>query len=251
MGAASHLGIDLRDYDTRIRSFIPAYEDMLDTAAGVLAASVRRRNPVVVDLGIGTGALAARCLAAKPSARIIGVDEDEGMLAVAGRRIGKAFTGIHGSFERADLPACDAVTASLALHHVPTIARRVRLLRRIHEALRPGGVLISADCYLASAAPLQAAERRAWLAHLERRYTARQAAAYLRAWAKEDHYVRLTDEGGMLEGAGFAVDIAWRRGSFAVIVASATPVASVSDPPSLILRLRSSATPVSSPLKMK
>ena len=218
MGAASHLGIDLREYDARIRTFIPGYEDMLDGAAAVLAASVRRRHPVVVDLGIGTGALAARCLAAKPAARIVGVDEDDGMLSAARKRIGARFTAIHGSFEDVALPVCDAVTASLALHHVPTIARRVRLLRRIKRALRPGGVLISADCYLAATPALRSAERGAWRSHLERRYTARQAGGYIRAWAKDDRYQRLVDEAGMLEGAGFAVDIVWRRGSFAVIV---------------------------------
>lgn len=218
MGAASHLGIDLREYDTRIRSFIPGYEEMLGAAAAVVVASVHRRDPVIVDLGIGTGALGARCLASKPAARIVGVDEDEAMLAVARTRLGRQFTPVHGSFEDVDLPRCDAVTASLALHHVPTTARRVRLMRRIHRALRPGGVLIAADCYLASAARLRAAERRAWLAHLERRYTAKQAAAHLRAWAKDDHFARLSDEAAVLERAGFAVDIAWRRGCFAVIV---------------------------------
>jgi SAM-dependent methyltransferase len=220
MGAASHLGIELREYDTRIRSFIPGYEEMLDTAAAVLAASVRRRNPLVVDLGIGTGALAAKCLASKRGARVIGVDEDEGMLAAARKRLGERFTAIHGSFEDVELPACDAVTASLALHHVPTTARRVRLLRRIHRALRPGGALISADCYLASTPALRSSERRAWLSHLERRYTARQAAAYLRAWAKGDHYQRLVDEGALLARAGFTVDVVWRRGSFAVVGAT-------------------------------
>jgi len=217
MGAASHLGIDLREYDSRIRSFIPGYDDMLDAAAAALAVTVRR-NPVIVDLGTGTGALASRCLGVTPSARIAGVDEDEGMLAVARKRLGQGFTGLHGSFERVDLPACDAVTASLALHHLPTRARRVRVFRRIHRALRPGGVLVSADCYLASSAALRQAERRAWLAHLERRYTARQAAGFLRSWAKEDHYARLIDEGGMMARAGFTVDIVWRRGSFAVVV---------------------------------
>jgi ubiquinone/menaquinone biosynthesis C-methylase UbiE len=217
MGAASHLGIDLREYDARIRSFIPGYEDMLEAAAAALAVTVRRR-PVIVDLGTGTGALASRCLAVTPAARIVGVDEDEGMLAVAKKRLGKGFTSIHGSFERIELPACDAVTASLALHHLPTPARRARLLRRIRRALRPGGVLISADCYLASTAALRAAERRDWLAHLGRRYSARQASAYLRAWAKEDHYARLIDEARLMERTGFTVDIAWRKGSFAVVV---------------------------------
>jgi tRNA (cmo5U34)-methyltransferase len=220
MGAASHLGIELREYDTRIRSFIPGYEDMLDCASAVLTASIRRRSPLIVDLGIGTGALAARCLAAKPLARIVGVDEDEGMLAAARKRLGRRFTASHGSFEDVDLPDCDAVTASLALHHVATAARRGRLFGRIHRALRPGGVLISADCYLASTATLRTAERRDWLAHLERSYSAREAVAYLRAWAKEDHYARLTDETAGLQRAGFTVDIVWRRGSFAVIAAA-------------------------------
>jgi SAM-dependent methyltransferase len=218
MGAASHLGIVLRDYDTKIRTFVPGYAESLGTAAAIAAASLRGRRPVVLDLGTGTGALAARCLALKPSARIVGVDEDAGMLAAARRRIGGTFTAIQGSFERVDLPTCDAVTASLALHHVPTAARRLALFRRIRRALRPGGVLVSADCYLASNTALRTADRRAWLAHLERRYSPAAAAGYLRAWAKEDHYVRLADEIEMLERCGFVVDVAWRRGSFAVVV---------------------------------
>src|SRR5215831_1860740 len=32
MSVASHLGIDLNDYDSRIRTFIPHYEEMLDVA---------------------------------------------------------------------------------------------------------------------------------------------------------------------------------------------------------------------------
>ena len=106
-----------------------------------------------------------------PLAHIVGVDQDEGMLAAARKRLGRRLTAIHGTFEAADLPDCDAATASLALHHVPTAARRGRLFRRIHRALRPGGVLISADCYLASTAALRGADRRAWIAHLERRYS--------------------------------------------------------------------------------
>src|SRR5215217_7477628 len=55
-GAAAHLGIDLAEYDARIRTFIPDYETMIEIAASTLRAMVRRENPLVVDLGIGTGA---------------------------------------------------------------------------------------------------------------------------------------------------------------------------------------------------
>ena len=37
MGVASHLGIQLDEYDARIRTFIPRYERMLDVAADAVA----------------------------------------------------------------------------------------------------------------------------------------------------------------------------------------------------------------------
>lgn len=219
MGAASHLGIDLREYDARIRTFIPGYERMLDIAARALANTVRGRSPLVIDLGIGTGALSARALAVKTSIRIVGVDEDEEMLGAARTRLRRRLTGLQGNFEAVDLPACDAVVASLALHHIPTAARRLRLFRRVHRALRPGGVLVVADCYLASNPGIQADDRRAWLSHLHQTYTPRASQAYFRAWAREDVYVRLTDELRLLERAGFTVDVPGRWKSFAVVAA--------------------------------
>jgi SAM-dependent methyltransferase len=220
MGAASHLGIDLRDYDTRIRTFIPEYDRLLEVAAAVLAATVPARSPVIVDLGTGTGALAERCLQVKPRARIVGVDEDEEMLAAATNRLRRHFTPERGSFEIVDLPACHAVTACLALHHIPTPARRLRLFRRIHRALDRNGVLIIADCYLSSDPRVRSLDRDFWLDHLRRTYTTRQALAYLRSWAKEDFYAPLRTEIASLERAGFTVDVPGRRGPFAVVVAA-------------------------------
>ena len=220
MGAASHLGIDLRDYDTRIRTFIPGYDQMLEIASTALAVTVPARSPLIVDLGTGTGALAAPCLKAKPRARVVGVDEDEGMLAAAANRLRRRFSRLHGSFETVDLPGSDAVTACLALHHIPTPARRLRLFRRIHRTLRKNGVLIIADCYLSSDSRVRASDRAVWLAHLEGSYSPAQARGYLRAWAKEDFYASLRDEIVHLERAGFSVDVPFRRGPFAVVVAA-------------------------------
>lgn len=219
MGAASHLGIDLREYDARIRTFIPGYEQLLEIASTVLRATVTSPSPLIVDLGTGTGALAEWCLEARPGARVIGVDEDDAMLAAAAKRLRRHFTGMPGSFETVDLPACQAVTACLALHHIPTPARRLRLFRRIHRALRKDGVLISADCYLSSDRRVRALDRALWLDHLHTNYTARQAKAYLSAWAREDFYAPLRSEIAHLERAGFSVDVAGRRGPFAVVVA--------------------------------
>lgn len=223
MGVAAHLKIDLREYDRRIRTFIPRYEDMLDAAASTLGL-LRRDRPTVVDLGIGTGALAVRCLAAAPRARLVGIDADDQILAVARRRLasrsGARHDLMHGSFTTAALPRCDGIVASFALHHIRSRRSKCRLYARCFAGLRPGGLFVNADCCPSSNARLAAAEFDAWRAHVRRTYSPRQTDAFFRAWAREDVYVPLEDELSMLRAARFRADVAWRAGCFAVIVGS-------------------------------
>jgi ubiquinone/menaquinone biosynthesis C-methylase UbiE len=224
VSVSTHLVIDLAEYDTRIRTFIPDYDTMLDVAAHVVAL---RRPLDVVDLGTGTAALAARIARAMPKIVVTGIDADAGMLRMAARRLRRRrATLVHDSFLAAALPACDAVTASFALHHVERPRDKRRLFQRAHRALRPGGVLVSADCHPPAMDWLATDGRRAWLRHLAATYGSRQAERFLQAWAKEDFYMTLDDELGLLTSAGFAPTVAWRRNWFAVIVAG-KPAANV------------------------
>jgi tRNA (cmo5U34)-methyltransferase len=217
MGAASHLGIRLADYDRSIRAFIPHYEEMLDAAASALL-TLDVRAPVIVELGIGSGALARRGLDLRPAARVVGIDADENILATARRRVPR-LTTIVGDFQTIDLPACDVFLSSFALHHIRTKQRKSALYRRARNALRPGGLFVNADCCLATSRPQQESDRSAWLAHLQASYSRRKARAFLDAWGREDVYQRLADEIRLLEAVGFTVDLTWRRDSFAVLVA--------------------------------
>jgi len=217
MGVARHLGIRLRDYDARIRTFIPRYEEMLDAAAAALTALAGSAS-LVVDLGVGSGALAKRVAATARDARIVGIDTDDGMLAFARTRLGVRLTTVSGDFLKIPLPPCDAITASFALHHIRTRRQKARMYARCFAALHRGGVLVNADVCLADNPRLQAADREAWRAHLQRRYGRPRAEQCLRAWAKEDVYFRLKDEVQLLRAAGFVVDVPWRREGFAVIV---------------------------------
>lgn len=217
MGAAEHLGIRLRDYDARIRTFIPRYEEMLDAAAAALHALDGRASRVV-ELGIGSGALAKRCLAAATGARVVGIDTDAGMLALARTRLGARLTAVPGDFSATPLPPCDVVIASFALHHIRTRRRKGLLYARCFAALRPGGLLVSADCCLASDPRRQRLDRSAWREHLRRSYSRTRAERLRRAWGREDVYFRLEDESALLQAVGFTVDVPWRRDSFAVIV---------------------------------
>lgn len=216
MSVTSHLGIKLSDYDSRIRTFIPHYEEMLEVGAAAIPPTAR----TIVDLGIGTGALSSRCLRTARRATAVGIDVDPAILALAQRRLGDRASLTTGSFLRAPLPACDSVVASFSLHHIRTRTAKASLYRRIREALRPGGLFVSVDCHPAADIVVRDAQFAEWLAHLRRAYGPAQAKATLASWSHEDVYVPLDAELALLRSAGFRVELLWRRGAFAVIRAA-------------------------------
>ena len=205
MSVAAHLRIRVAEYDRTIRTFIPHYSEMLRVAGDALRP--RRRAPTIVDLGIGTGALAAACLRAVPARRL--------------NRLARHPVDLRPrSFTRGPLPPADLFTACISLHHVLTPARKIRLYRRCHAALRRGGALVSVDCMPPAEPGLRALSTEAWIRHMARSYSRRTARGHLTAWAAEDRYFPLEQELEMMQTAGFRVEVIWRHGAFAVVRAA-------------------------------
>ncbi len=209
----AHLGLAAADYDREIRRWIPAYDQMIATTVSLVDGDV-------IDLGTGTGALAAAILDGKAGARVHMIDIDPAMLETARARVAK-----HGdraaptlaSFD-APLPPCDAVVASLALHHVPERERKTALYRRIHAALRPGGILAIADATVHEDGPENARIFEMWAAEMGRHGIERaEASALFATWAGEDRYYPLAAELEMLAEAGFArPECFWKYGPMTV-----------------------------------
>jgi len=216
MSVASHLGIKISEYDARIRTFIPDYEEMLRVAAAAVPPAAR----TILDLGVGTGALSAACMTVARRAQTIGIDADPEILRVAARRLGTRATLRAGSFTTTPLPATDVTVASFSLHHVRTRPAKRSLYRRTHAALRRGGSFLIVDCQPAVDRCVRRQQFDDWLAHLRRAYSPAAARGLLRAWSHEDVYVPLDAEVDLLREARFRVEVLWRRGAFAVLRAA-------------------------------
>jgi tRNA (cmo5U34)-methyltransferase len=213
-----HLRVEVDAYDEAIRSFVPGYEAMLDTAA----AEIARVDPErVLDLGGGTGALAEAILLAAPRAVVELIDVDGEMLAVARERL--VPFGSRARFREASfddpLPEADAVAASLALHHVPTMDEKRRLFVRIRDCLRAGGVFVNADVTMPAGPDAREAVWRGWAAHLvscgipeERAYR------HFAEWQEEDTYFPAEVEAAAMTAAGFDVSAVWSDGPMVVAV---------------------------------
>jgi ubiquinone/menaquinone biosynthesis C-methylase UbiE len=101
----------------------------------------------ILDVGCGPGFYLAELLdVVGPNGSLVGVDGNDGMLAVAaGRTAGHA----NVAFERADvcaLPCADAAfDAALCVQVLEYVADPTAALREMHRVLRPGGRLVVAD----------------------------------------------------------------------------------------------------------
>ncbi|QWF78906.1 class I SAM-dependent methyltransferase [Amycolatopsis sp. CA-230715] len=104
-----------------------------------------RPGDVLVDVGCGTGSLALLLRHTEPGTRIIGVDPDPGVLAIARRKDANAAVEwrVGMGDERVPVEA-DAVVSSLVLHQCPMAMKRA-VLASMFAALRPGGRLVIAD----------------------------------------------------------------------------------------------------------
>jgi tRNA (cmo5U34)-methyltransferase len=221
MSVAQHLKIKLSEYDQRIRTFIPNYAEMLGEVAATVAL-VEKKQPTLVDLGIGTGALAARCLAISRQARVIGIDADPDILALARRRLAQKRvqkpTLIQGNFLASALPRCDAIVATLALHHIAEAKTKQRFYAKCFAALSHGGIFANGDCFMAENSKLSQRYMKMWEKHLRQFYSPRQMQGFFAAWAEEDTYFPLAQELVMLKAVGFEIEVTWRRAPFAVVM---------------------------------
>ena len=206
----AHLRVEVDAYDRAIPTFLPAYEEMIALAASTIAAA---EPGYVLDLGAGTGALTLAILERCESCEVELIDVDPEMLDQARERLAPYASRTRFT-ERAfqgSLPACDAVTASLALHHVPTLDEKRTLYGAIHAALRPGGIFVNADVTVAAEPPDRDAEYQRWAAHLMSCGIAEERAwRHFEEWADEDTYFPLAEELAALADAGFSAEAPWR-----------------------------------------
>ena len=213
-----HLRVEVDAYDEIIRRFIPGYETMLITAARAVAAG---RPGLVLDLGAGTGALSEAILGHQDIGVVELVDVDPEMLDQARARLERF--GDRARFREQSfldpLSACDAVAASLALHHIPEMKDKRALYRRIHACLRPGGVFVNADAVMPSDPRGRKAGYAYWAAHMvSRGIPEERAYQHFAEWAEEDTYHPMELELAAMAAAGFTAGIVWNEGPIAVLV---------------------------------
>jgi L-threonylcarbamoyladenylate synthase len=185
---------DASTYTDEIRADVPAYDFLQDSVAAATGAGARR----ILDLGTGTGETARRVLARHPGASLVGIDENEGMLAVARSQLPAERVQLRVGRIEEPLPPgpFDVVTSALCVHHLDA-SGKADLFSRVHAVLAPGGWFVLGDVVV----------------------PADPAAALTPLTPGYDRPSPLADQLRWLSEAGFEPAVAWEDGDLAVVAA--------------------------------
>jgi tRNA (cmo5U34)-methyltransferase len=215
-----HFETEAQAFDDIILKLIPHYPVMLRALAD--AIPFERSMPVrAIDLGSGTGTLAALILEAFPHARVTCVDLAENMISAAKTKLARypSVEYIVADFYGFDFrDKYDVIASSLALHHLLTDKDKQDFYRRIYESLNPGGVFYNADVVLASNQHLQSLYLSEWRKFMNRKVSKKEIEGkWIPKYQEEDRPAKLVNQLAWLSGTGFVdVDVIWKYFNFAV-----------------------------------
>lgn len=138
---ADQFHFDADTYLDMVHSEVADYEELQETIAAATGEVVAG---TILELGTGTGETLRHVVARHPDARVIGIDENDGMLAVARGVVPGADLRIGMLQDPLPQGPFDLVFSALAVHHLDG-DEKAALFREVATRLTPGGRFVLGD----------------------------------------------------------------------------------------------------------
>lgn len=210
-----------KDYDSQRKFFIPCFDDFYLMAAKAASERIKAKAPLAIDLGAGTGILAAKFLELKSGSKLKLIDISKDMLELAKLRF-KNCKNV--DYECSDIrkfaidKPCDCIMSALAIHHLADKEKKA-VYKKAFESLKSNGIFVNAEQVLGDSKfeiSLNAKQRQLII----KEHLSGEDAIIAKKRLKLDKCASITKNIKWLKKAGFSyVYCPYKYYDFAVIVA--------------------------------
>lgn len=215
------------DYDKQRQSLIPCFNDFYGVAIENLV--LENEEPVLMDIGAGTGLFSEMVLQKYPLAHIELIDISNEMLQMAKQRLvaypNVRTTKININDVHLANNQYDAVISSLAIHHL-TDEEKKNIYQKIYHGLKSGGIFLHAEQVLAANGHLTEVYHNTWVVKITKSGLSDEVIKQALERVKLDKRTALDTQLGWLTEIGFRnVDCLYKYYDFVVMKAEKQPVA--------------------------
>jgi tRNA (cmo5U34)-methyltransferase len=210
-------------YDSYIREFVPAYDTMQERVVDLIEEVLGSRCQHVIELGVGTGALAFRLLSKLPIERYTGFESSPHMAAIAESRLAVFRADVkidERDFRQRKWPAeSDVIMSTLTFHYLSN-DEKLSAFQKAFGSLRNGGMIVLGDRVLSKNPTIN----QVYYSRMERFW--RKTTRHWCDDKQADHRTQdspseepwyLDDQMAWLQDVGFAqVECAWKDFNYCV-----------------------------------
>lgn len=133
-------------YDRDIVNVIPGHKELHKKLVNYVSKKIRKKDPKIIDLGIGTGLTTIALTAKYPAARIIGYDFSRNMLDNASKRLKDFdFKPIRKNYAKTNFEKkVDIFVTVIGFHHQSN-KEKLSILKKAYNSLNKGGIFLLGD----------------------------------------------------------------------------------------------------------
>lgn len=213
-------------YETLVKNYDDLANKVVMENAALQQAIIDSMLPQrILDIGIGTGAMAATLLGIYPRAHVVGIDFSDEMCTACHNRL-QAFSGrytiVQGDIVDLDfllLGPFDYVISAMTIHNISHSDKKL-LFRKIYASLNPNGVFINGDFVKGETLLQQRNNDSLYRAFLTQNLQGKDRKQWIHHAFQFDMPMKLSEQKKVLTKVGFRdVSVVWEHPREAVYIA--------------------------------
>jgi ubiquinone/menaquinone biosynthesis C-methylase UbiE len=200
-------------YDRDIVNVIPGHKELHKKLVSFSSKKIKKKDPLIIELGIGTGLTTLSLVSRYPKARIIGYDFSKNMLDNASKRLRSYdFVPLEKNYVNVNFEKNVDIFVSVIGFHHQSNKEKLNILKKAYKSLNKGGIFLLGDLLTCQNKEKAAYNDAKHFHHLVEKASSKKA---LEEWAFHHKFlnnlITIEEQISLMKKAGFKAKVLFEK----------------------------------------